>query len=128
MARKKLDKKAEILLRILGREYKDNVSTRSEGVQIDILRLRGNDLPFDKGEINPTVEELTKMRFVVVVRGLKGAETRVILTESGWDYLNPWYKKMWSPLKGDLRTIIISAITTIVIFFLTYWLSKVFAN
>ncbi len=56
----------------------------------------------------------------LVVRRLEGVEPGAILTESGWHYLNPWYKKIWGWFKGDIRSIIVSAITAL----LVAWLSS----
>ena len=39
-------------------------------------------------------------------------------TEKGLLYFDVWYKKIWFSIKGDIRNIIVSAITTVVIYFL----------
>jgi len=36
------------------------------------------------------------------------------VTEKGLNVFEPWYKKLWFMMKGDVRTIIISVITAVV--------------
>lgn len=40
------------------------------------------------------------------------------VTEKGLLFLDKWYKKIWFSIKGDVRNIIVSAITAMVIYFL----------
>ena len=39
-------------------------------------------------------------------------------TEKGLLFFDKWYKKIWFSIKGDVRNIIVSAITAITIYFL----------
>ena len=39
-------------------------------------------------------------------------------TEKGLLFFDKWYKKIWFSIKGDLRNIIVSAITAVAIYFL----------
>ncbi|NOQ68041.1 hypothetical protein GQ568_01205 [Patescibacteria group bacterium] len=39
-------------------------------------------------------------------------------TEKGLLFFDKWYKKIWFSIKGDIRNIIVSAITAVVIYFL----------
>ena len=45
-------------------------------------------------------------------------------TEKGRSIFYPWYKKIWFYFKGDLRTIIVSLVTSLLITGLTIFLFK----
>ncbi len=41
------------------------------------------------------------------------------VTEKGLNVFEPWYEKLWFMMKGDIRTIIISVITAVIVTILT---------
>jgi len=46
-------------------------------------------------------------------------------TEKGLLVFAPWYIKMWTGIKGDLRTVIISAITALITTLITIFLGRI---
>jgi len=39
--------------------------------------------------------------------------------------MRPWYRKALDALKGDVRTIVVSVITAVIVTFLTTWLLRI---
>lgn len=46
-------------------------------------------------------------------------------TEKGLLIFAPWYTRVWRGVKGDVRTVLISAITAVVITLITIFLEKI---
>ena len=46
------------------------------------------------------------------------------VSEKGYLVFEPFYKKIWFTLKGDIRTIIIAVITSIIITIITIYITK----
>jgi hypothetical protein len=50
------------------------------------------------------------------------------LTEKGQNIFKPFHKRLWFSIKGDVRTVVVSVITALLITFLTLWLTGQFTN
>lgn len=127
MAKIKLSEEARRVLVILGEEYRRDNASSSAGMLVTALLARaGMYNSSDVSNFFTLSEELQRYGFTSKV--VTTEEIRIFLTDKGWKYLNPWYKKMWGWFKGDLRAIIVATITTIIVYLLTNWLSKLFEN
>ncbi|MFA6095421.1 MAG: hypothetical protein WC767_01100 [Candidatus Paceibacterota bacterium] len=65
------------------------------------------------------VEEVTRLVKVTQIEA-----TFYRITEKGRNALKPFYKRFWISIKGDLRTITVSAITSLVTTAIGIWLAK----
>ena len=45
-------------------------------------------------------------------------------TEKGLLVFAPWYQRMWHSLKGDIRTVVIAAITALITSVVTFFIGK----
>ena len=84
-----------------------------------------------KGDSRP-VENLVSMGYLQEVprehRDMQGGYYNVNFyraTEKGLLVFSPWYNRLWFGVKGDIRTIVVAAITALITILIAIFLEKI---